>query len=449
MSDIKRLLNIFGILLGVAVIAMIFSELNTALANIKQELHASVNQIQWMINIYGVIICSTMVVIGRIADRYGRKRIYLLGLFLLAASMLISALSPSASWIVVSQALTGLSGAMILPVSQALTVNAFKANEQSKAIGLWAANAGLALAAGPIVAGVVIDLLGWRWVFLCNVIIAVISFITVLTLSTESKSKEIASSLNLLGSLLLILTIASIVLVISEGQSLSMSINILLCCLFVVGLIWFLCHEKKAKMPIIEEQLFKSKTFLLASFCIFCLLFAVWSILFLMPLFLQERFGYSALVTGVYMLCITLPLAMLSITAGSWYQKFGPKKLIAMGFVSIALSLILQMFFGSTPNAALISIAAMCFGIGWGLSWGPVTTLAISTVSQDQAAVASGSFVTVQEIGGTVGLAATAAVFRNSSTSVLGYHYSMWLLLGIIVFGCLMSVALPRLINRQ
>ncbi|MFZ9035019.1 MAG: MFS transporter [Francisellaceae bacterium] len=335
MSDTRRLLNICGIFLGVAVIAMIFSELNTALADIKQALHASVSQIQWIINIYGVIICSTMVVVGRVADRYGRKKIYLLGLFLLGVSMLISAFTSSANLIIFSQALTGLSGAMILPVSQALTVNAFDSTDQGRAIGLWAANAGLALAAGPLVAGVVIHLLGWRWVFLCNVIVSVISFITVLAYTTESKSKDTGNVLNLFGSFLLIVTIASIVLVLSEGQSLPTVLNALLCVLFVVGLVWFVVHEKKAKTPIIQEALFKSKTFLLASLCIFCLLFAVWSIMFLMPLFLQEKFGYSALSAGLYMLGITLPLAVLSITAGNWYKRFGPKKLIATGLLFI------------------------------------------------------------------------------------------------------------------
>ncbi|MEM9103689.1 MAG: MFS transporter [Pseudomonadota bacterium] len=450
MLDTKQLFNICGILLGVAVVAMIFSELNTALADIRQALHASVNQIQWIINIYGVIICSTMVVIGRMADRYGQKKIYLLGLFLLAGSMFISAISPNANVIIFSQALTGLAGAMILPVSQALTVNAFGSADRSKAIGLWAANAGLALAAGPLVAGVVIHLLGWRWVFFCNVIITVISFITVLTLTAESKSKATNDSLNLFGSFLLIVTIASIVLVISEGQSLSTSVNILLYSIFVIGFVWFIWHEKNAKTPIIQEQLFKSKTFLLAALCIFCLLFAVWSIMFLMPLFLQEFFSYSALITGYYMLGITLPLAVLSITAGNWYKRFGPKKLIFLGFITIVVSLALQMLFRSSPNVTLIIVATVCFGIGWGLVWGLVTTLAISTVDSDQAAVASGSFITVQEIGGTVGLAATASVFRETNTSLLhSYHYSMWLLLGVIAFGCLMSLALPNMIKKH
>lgn len=443
MLFIKRILILIGICLGVAVGAMAFSAINIALAAIKNDLSASMVQIQWIMNIFGIVICSSLVIFGRMADIYGRKRLYLIGIILLAISMLGSGLAPHAGWIIFFQAILGLSAAIFIPVSQALISNVFPAQERSKAIGIWAAVIGVAMAVGPLISGAVIATLGWRWVFLINLPLILASFILVASFAPESRNEK-SIAIDWLGAVFLAITIACFVLAVVQGSLWKSPIIISLYIISFFGLILLLFVEKKVSAPIIREDLFTTHSFLTASVSNFCLIFFVWASFFLIPLYLQTIRHYSALQAGLMMLFDTLPMAIFSFIVGYLYKTLGPKLLISMGFIFLLISAFTQMQFSVDSKFIVLVLGILALGIGMGLIWGPTTTAAISALPLEDAGIASGTFVTIQEIGGTLGLAITVAVVRTHSNLMTGYHNGMWVLVLMCTIGLIVTFAMRK-----
>lgn len=438
----KNLVVLTGICLGIAIIAMIFSAINTALAAIKIEFSASVTQLQWIINIFGVAMCSTLVIFSRIADIYGRKRLYLIGIAGTGISMLGAGLAPSIHWILFFQCTLGLSAAILLPVSQALISHVFPAEERSRAIGIWAAVVGLALAAGPILSGFIVSVLSWRWVFLVNLPFIISSLILVALFAPESRNNESSKTIDTLGSILLAITIGCFVLALTEVHTLKAWTIGILYTASIIALIALLITEKKSPEPIIREDLFTNRMFLTASFANFFIIFFVWVSFFLMPLYLQTEHYYTALAAGCVMLFVTVPLSIFSFIGGGLYKTYGPKPLILLGFLFLTISASMQLYFTPDTKFLIIGLSALFFGIGWGLAWGPTTTAAITTLSHEHAGIASGSFITIQETGGNLGLAITMAVVNMHSDFMRGYSSGMWVLLSVSVAGFLLTLSM-------
>src|SRR3990167_9115267 len=178
-SSIRTLLSIIGICAGMTVMALIFSMINTALPAIHVSLNTTIPELQWIMNIFGILTCSTLVIFGRLADIIGRKKIFLLGLFLQALALLGSGLANNVSVIIFFQAIAGISNAIILSISQAMLTHTYPENQRNKAIGLWACVIGFCLAVGPLLSGALTSAFGWRWIFLAPLPIFVIGFILV------------------------------------------------------------------------------------------------------------------------------------------------------------------------------------------------------------------------------------------------------------------------------
>lgn len=440
----SRRLAILGVLWATANVGVCFSLLNTILAVIKQDLHASYGELQWMMNIYGVLIASCLVLMGRLADLYGRKRLLLCGMVGLIIGLLFSGFAPSPGFIILGQALFGLSAAIMLPVSQAVMIHLYPDGKQSQAMGLWTSVVGIALGLGPVVGGFIVTYLNWRWVFF---VIAISTFLSLLFVATKLNKDRTPSShekLDLWGALLLMLTIGSFVLATLQLESWSREVLLALYVLSLICLITLIFVERFAKDPIVHPEFIRNKTFLLASIINGLILFLVWAAFFLVPLYLITQRQLTPLTTGLVMLFITVPLTILSPIVGKFYQIVGVKKLIVMGLLLLLVTTILQLTFGLSSALVLILVANILFGLGWGLAWGPSATAALSALPRSQSGLASGTFVTFQEIGGTLGLAIAGTVFRLQPIFMQGFHYAMWVLLVICVLALLLSWWLPK-----
>jgi len=437
----KEWKGILGIGLGEALMAMNFSIVNIALATIQKELGASLSQLQWMINIYGIFICVSLVTMGRLADTYGRKRIYLIGLVGSSVASLIAGLASHPNQIIFAQLLQGLFGAILLPVSQSLITHLFPHNQKSTALGIWASIAGISLGAGPIIGGTILGFIGWRWIFLFNVPLSLIALFYLVRYVKESKS-NVQDKHDYLGMLLFIGTIASVVLGIIQGPIWGWtSIWTLLCLIsFLIFLPILIYVEKKAPYPIIQPDFFLRKDFLLPSMSNFCIIFYLWSFFFLIPLFAQSMMEITPFQTGLLMLFVTLPLAIGSPYVAIWYEKIGARVPMILGFLFLILS-ITSLHFLHRRGEILLMMAAMLFcGFGWVLIWGPSAACALSSLPKKFSAIASGAFTTFQEVGGTVGLAIVGTTFRSHPfPSTLGFQNSLSVLLGISLIGILTS----------
>lgn len=443
----KCWLAITGICFASAVQPINFSLVTIAIPVIQKEFSASILELQWMINIFGIVISIFLVTMGRFADSWGRKRVFLIGIVGAGCSSLISGFATSPAWIIVAQGIMGLAGAILLPVSQALISHLFPDHERGRAIGIWASMMGIALCTGPIVGGILISLWGWRAIFFINIPLLLMGLPLILRYVKESKSTLHRGELDLAGLIVLAIAIGSLVVGIVQGPNWGWDSFwiIALLGLFILSTVSLVFIERKVPFPIIHPESFLKPTFLFASLGNFCMMFYIWIFLFLMPLYLQNVRSDTPFQAGVIMLFATTPIALFSPWVGKFYAKVGPRLPMLLGFLAFFLSIVLQFFFEPTTSLILICAGCLFFGIGTVLIWGPSTTAAISALPKDLAAVASGGFSTVQEIGGTIGLTLIGTIFRMGHPPfMVGFRYGLSALLVILTVGLLASCRLTK-----
>ncbi len=437
----SRLLSLIGICIGVATVAMLWSALYVALPSIRQDLQATVLQAQWVANIYGVLITSTLVLFGRLADKLGYRLLFIIGLILALISILGSALSHNVNQLIMCQAILGLAGGILLPVSQALISHIYPPELKASAIGTWGMVVGLAMAAGPFIGGSLVGLGSWRMLYeVCAILPLLSLFFLVLFCPKPSKNKT-SLPLDIWGAILLALFIATCIIGIDELQQLGRTQEVILFAICIVCLLLLYIVEKKAAAPMLCPALWSNRNFLITSSASFALLACIWGTFYLTPHLMQVNLQLSPTLSGILMLGITIPLSLFAMLGGKLMYKLSPRLLMALGFTLFILAYILQLQFNPATSWPYVLLTLILIGIGWGLVWTPSTVVAISTLDATKAGLASGSLVTMQEMGGTLGLALTATLMRTSE-GFTGFHHALWVVLIFSTIGLLISLLL-------
>jgi hypothetical protein len=264
-----------------------------------------------------------------------------------------------------------------------------------------------------------------------------ISIALVCICSRESRNTEDSPEVDYLGMFFLGLTIASFALFLTEFSSLPIYLKLCLPFITLAGIAMLWKTERNFSSPILRGDLLRNKQFLAASLANGCLVFYIWSVFFLLPLYLQTTRGLSSLTSGLMMLGITLPVAILSPPIGRLYRPQTASIWIVVGFALMLISTIFQSLFQENTDLFFIALATTFYGVADSFIWGPSTTAAVSTLSVQRAGISSGTFVTIQEIGGILGLTTTVTIARNGETFMQGFQHSMLILVGVGILGCL------------
>lgn len=441
-SSFTKLLSLIGICSGCVMMGLVFTMVNTTIPVIQQSLNVPIHQMQWMMMVFGLINCAFLVTSGRLADMLGRKKVFLVGLTSSGIGMLIGGLSHSGVGLIASMSLAGLGNAILLPVSQAMLVSEYPENKKSHAIAIWASAIAYAMAVGPLVGGLISEKFGWQWVFWSVLPIFVISLILIILFSKESKNTVDPPVGDYKGMFFLGVGLTTIVLAATEFKLFSWLTTVIL---FLIALLAFFALWKNSRTfshPILLPQLIRKRAFLAASIGSACLVFYIWSTFFLLPIYLQEVRHISSVGSGLIMLAITVPVIILSPIVGKRYQTHNAWLFALLGFICLLASSIMQGIFTEFSHVSFIVITLLFFGMGYGLIFGPTATAAISTVPPHKAGVASGTFVTVQEIGGTLGLALVVTTVRLHSPLLIGLQKGGYALVGVSLIGCIACLLL-------
>jgi len=440
-----NILSIIGICSGCIVMGLVFTMINTALPVIQKALQLSIDHMQWMMMAFGLINCAFLVTSGRLADIFGRKKVFIIGLCSSCFGMVLGGLSSNGVGLIFSMSFAGLGNAILLPVSQAMLVSEFPESHKSRAIAIWAAAIAYAMAAGPLVGGMVSTKFGWRSVFWSMIPLFVVSLFLVSFFSRESKNTVDSPRVDFKGMFLIGLGLSAFVLLVSEFNHLTgwmIGGLIVLTVLFFIAL-WKNSHTFPS--PILLPELIRKKVFLAASVASACLIFYIWSTFFLFPIYLQNVRHLSPLGTGLIMLAITIPVVILSPIVGRKYQPHKAWVFVFGGFLFLLISSILQGFFRESSSILFLVMTVLFYGVGYGLICGPTATAAISIVPPYKAGIASGTFVTFQEIGGTLGLAFVVTTVRLISPFEVGFRKGVFALILISLIGCASAFILkPR-----
>lgn len=423
---------LIGLSLGYFMVLLDLTIVTVALPGIGADLHAGLSGLQWVTNGYTITFAALLLTAGWLSDRYGGRRVFLAGLVAFGALSGVSAASASLTMLVVLRLLLGAAGALLLPASLAVIANAYADRaRRARAVGSWAAITGAALAAGPLVGGVLTDTLGWRTIFLVNVPLALVSLIITLRLAPETARKQ-RGGLDLTGQIGAVVALGALVYALIEGPERGWAAPAILTAfaLAVVAAVVFVVAEARAgDAAMLPLRMFRSGTFSAALLAGLLANFGLSGLLFVLSLFFQESRGYSSLVAGLAFLPLTLPTAFNPVYTGRLVGRIGPRRPATIGFVLMGVGALLQApFTGGTAvdlAATLVGLAAFGFGVSFAL---PSLVAAITgPLPVELAGIGSGALNSARQVGASLGVAVLGVVLGLSSSNAAG---TRWALLG-------------------
>ena len=380
-------------ILGTSLASITTSAVNVALPNLQSALDTTLVNAQWVVNAYTLFLAALILLGGSLGDRYGRKRIYVVGTVIFGAASVWCAVAPGVAQLIAARAVQGVGAALLTPGSLAIISAAFPEGERGKAIGLWSGFTAITTAAGPVLGGFVTDALSWRWVFWMVVPLAVLVVFITLWRVPESRDDEVAGGLDYWGALLVTLGLAGLTFGLLHASSTSWLNPLVLgsLALGVMCLGAFVWAEGRVTGPMMPLKLFRSSTFAGANGLTLLLYAALGAALFFLPYHFQRVQGYSATTTGLALLPMIVLMTLLARWAGGLVDRVGARLPLVVGPSTVAVGFALLALPGINANYWLTFFPALLtLGLGLAVSVAPLTTTVMNAVPTHQAGTASG-----------------------------------------------------------
>jgi EmrB/QacA subfamily drug resistance transporter len=384
----------------------------TALPTIRRDLGASFEGLEWTVNAYTLTFAVLLLTGAALGDRFGRRRMFVVGLGLFTAASAGAALSSSIEGLIIARALQGTGAAMVVPLTLTILSAAVPPERRGVALGAWGAVGGLAVALGPLVGGAIVEGLNWHWIFWLNVPIGLI--LLPLAWYRLDESYGPASKLDLPGVILASFGLLAVVWSVIKGQELGWTSPIIvgLMTVGVVLLISFAFWERRSAAPMLPLYFFKSRAFSMSNIASLLMYFGMFGSIFLLSQFLQVVQGYSPFQAGLRILPWTLAPIFVAPIAGASSDKVGGGLLMGVGLAMQAFGLAwLGMVISPTVDYAQLILPFVISGIGMGLFFAPVANVVLSAVRPHEEGQASGANNAIREVGGVFGVAILGAVF--------------------------------------
>jgi EmrB/QacA subfamily drug resistance transporter len=393
--------------LGTAVAMLTGTVVSVALPSIASDLGASTAQQQWVVNAYLLVIASLILIGGSLGDRYGRVRVYRIGVIWFAVTSLIAAVAPTIDVLISARLLMGIGGALLTPGSLAIIEATLVHRDRGKGVGLWSGLTGIAAAVGPLVGGALIEL-SWRWVFLVNIPVALA--VILLSPRVPETSDESASEtrLDVAGALLAALALGGITFGLIQGPAGGFAlVDGLAVGIGVLALVLLVPVERVAEEPMVPFRLFANRPFAAANLMTLLVYGGMGIVFFLLSIQLQVTAGWTPFEAGLALVPATILLLLFSAQSGALAQRIGPRIPLSIGPLLIAGGMLLMARIG--PDATYLGEvlpAVVVFGVGLVASVAPVTATALASVPDERSGAASGANNAIARTGQLLAVAA-------------------------------------------
>jgi EmrB/QacA subfamily drug resistance transporter len=423
----------------------------TALPVIRKDLHASIQSLEWTVNAYTLTFAVLLLTGAALGDRFGRRRMLAIGLFIFTASSAAAALAPSAGALIAARAVQGVGGAIVTPLTLTILSAGVPANRRGAFIGAWSGIAGLAVAFGPVVGGAVVSGISWHWIFWLNVPIGVA--LIPLALARLDETYGPSNTLDLPGLGLASSSLFGIVWGLVRGNSQGWASPEIVGALTGGALVLalFVLWELRTANPMLPMRFFKNRAFALANVASLLMFFGMFGSIFLLSQFFQTVQGYSPLGSGLRILPWTIMPMFVAPIAGALSDRIGGARLMGIG-LTLQASGLASLAAISTPTTPYWQLVApfMVSGIGMAMFWAPVANVVLTSVRKEEEGQASGAQNAIRELGGVFGVAVLASVwahygsYRTGDSFVHGMTPAIWVGAAVVLLGAVAAFAIPR-----
>jgi EmrB/QacA subfamily drug resistance transporter len=387
---------------------------NLALPDIQRDLDATFGDLQWVIDAYALTLAALMLNAGSLADKLGRKRVFVTGLVLFTASSLACALATSPLALILSRGAQGIGGAIMFSTSLALLTQEFHGRERGTAFGVWGATTGAAVAIGPLVGGALTSGLGWRWIFFVNLPVGAATMLLSVAKLGESRDPS-ARPIDWAGLVTLSGSLFALVLALVRGNSEGWTSGTIVGCFAAAAALLglFVAVELLQRAPMLDLGLFRVSTFTGAQITAFTLSAAIFSLFLYLSLYLQNVLGYSAVGAGLRVLPLSLMAFAFAPPAGKLSAHLPVRLLLGGGLVLVGVALLLLEGLTSTSGWTALLPGFIVGGAGIGMTNPPLASTSVGVVSPERSGMASGVNNTFRQIGIATGIAAFGALFQH------------------------------------
>jgi EmrB/QacA subfamily drug resistance transporter len=406
--------TLIAVVTGVFMLLLDVTIVNVALPDIEKSLNAKLSDLQWVIDAYALTLAALLLTAGSLADLYGRRRAFAVGIVVFTAGSALCGAAQSPLMLTLSRAFQGVGGAIMFSTSLAILANAFRGGDRGAAFGVFGAVTGVAVAVGPVVGGALVSWLSWRWIFFVNLPVGVVALLLTWSKVDESSNPH-ARHVDFVGLVTFSAGLAALVygLIRSNEDGWGAGTVVVSLIAAAVLLVAFVFAETRVKEPMLDLTLLRKPTFvggLIAAFSISASLFAAFPYL---VLYLQGLLGMSAIEVGVRFLVLSGPIFVTAAIAGRLSDKVSPGYLIGPGFVLVGVALLLMRGIGVHSEFSHLVPGFIVAGVGAGLINVPLASTAVGVVEPARAGMASGINATFRQVGIATGVAALGAIFSS------------------------------------
>lgn len=396
--------------LGSGVAALDATIVNVALRRIGEDLGAGLSGLQWIVNGYTLTLAALILLGGSLGDRFGRRRVFVIGVIWFAVASVLCGLAPSTPTLVAARALQGVGGALLAPGSLAIIQASFVRSDRAAAIGAWSGLGGIAVAIGPFLGGYLVGVAdwGWRLAFLINIPMAVLVVVVALRHVPESHDPTVSGRLDYLGAALGALGLAGVTFGLTRGGETGFGPEALAAIgVGVAAFVGFVIAERRQASPMLPLDVFSSRQFTAANLVTLVIYGAFGTALFLLALQLQTVVGYTPLQAGTALLPVTVVMLLLSARGGRLAQRIGPRVPMSLGPVVVGIGLALVGVSAGQGATYLVDVlpGVVTFALGLSLTVAPLTATVLAAADARHAGVASGVNNAVARAAGLLGVA--------------------------------------------
>jgi EmrB/QacA subfamily drug resistance transporter len=406
---------------GLFMIMLDNTVVNVALPAMQESLSLDISELEWIVAGYALTFGALMLTGGKMADLFGRRLVFIVGLVIFTLASLGCGLAPSAEVLIGSRVVQGVGAALMNPSTLSIIAVAFPPRERGRAIGIWVGVSALALAVGPLVGGLIAEKVGWHWIFFINIPIGALAVAAALAFIDESRDTSHEQRADLPGLIASAVGLFALTYALIEGNSHGWGATRIVVAFAVaaVALVGFVILERHQRLPMLDLSLFRNRIFASANVVTLLSALAMFGVFFYVSLYMQQVLGFSAVRAGAMFLPMTLLIIVIAPRAGHLSDRVGSRLLAGSGQLLVAIALLLFSRLDVGSSSITLLVPMVISGAGMALTMTPATAAALASVRPEKAGVGSAVLNSARQVGGSIGIALMGAVVATRVSSAL------------------------------